>query len=61
MLRLIFAGVALVLLADPEVLVDAGTVERWGRTFRLMSYRLPERNIWGATARMIHELLELMA
>jgi 8-oxo-dGTP pyrophosphatase MutT (NUDIX family) len=51
--------VALAVLADPRVFEDHGDFERDGRLYRLCSYRVAGRNVWGATARMVRQLLEL--
>jgi 8-oxo-dGTP pyrophosphatase MutT (NUDIX family) len=52
--------VSLAKLADPAVFHDMGVVERWGRRFQLSSYQVDGRNIWGATARMVYVLLDLV-
>lgn len=47
-------------LAAPGVFRDLGDVERAGRTYRLVAFDLAGRNIWGATARVVAQLLELV-
>ena len=51
--------VALSDLRDPTLYEDKGEITRWGYTWRTCAYRPGGRNIWGATARMLQELLEL--
>jgi 8-oxo-dGTP pyrophosphatase MutT (NUDIX family) len=46
-------------LRDPAVCDDRGQIERWGMTFPTYAYRTGDRFIWGATARLLRELLEL--
>jgi 8-oxo-dGTP pyrophosphatase MutT (NUDIX family) len=46
-------------LRDPAVFEDRGEVTRWGLTWPLCAYRPDGREIWGATARMLRELLAL--
>lgn len=50
--------VAWAVLADPRVFEDHGDFERDGRLYRLCSYQVAGRNVWGATARMVRQLLE---
>jgi 8-oxo-dGTP pyrophosphatase MutT (NUDIX family) len=45
----------------PGVLEEMGLVERWGMSFRLISYTVDGRRIWGATTRILEELLEVSA
>jgi 8-oxo-dGTP pyrophosphatase MutT (NUDIX family) len=47
------------LLRDPAVADDRGKLERWGMSFPIYAYRPGERLIWGATARLLRELLDL--
>jgi 8-oxo-dGTP pyrophosphatase MutT (NUDIX family) len=47
-------------LSDPTVYEEQGEVERWGRRYRLCAYKPDGRNIWGATARMVAMVLELL-
>lgn len=47
-------------LAAPGVFRDMGDVVRDGRTYRLVAYELGGRNIWGATARVVAQLLRLV-
>jgi len=51
--------VPLATLRDPALVEDRGEVTRWGYTWRTCAYKPDGRNIWGATARMVHELLAL--
>lgn len=51
--------VSLDALRAPGVYEDMGDVERAGRTYRLVAYNVAGRNIWGATARVVHQLLAL--
>ncbi len=37
-----------------------GEVERWGQTFQLLAFDIDGRNVWGATARILHELLTVL-
>jgi 8-oxo-dGTP pyrophosphatase MutT (NUDIX family) len=46
-------------LRAPGVFEDLGDVERAGRMYRLVAYRIEGRSIWGATARMVAQLLSL--
>ncbi len=48
-------------LADPSVVEELGTVERGGFVWRVRAYRVDERVIWGATARVLDDLLPLLA
>jgi len=34
-----------------------GTVERWGQTFQILAFDVEGRNVWGATARILQDLL----
>jgi 8-oxo-dGTP pyrophosphatase MutT (NUDIX family) len=47
-------------LRDPTVFQDRGEVERWGRKFRLVAFTPAGREIWGATARMVQFLIDLV-
>jgi 8-oxo-dGTP pyrophosphatase MutT (NUDIX family) len=51
--------VPLPVLRDPALFEDRGTISRYGVTYRMCAYKPDGRNIWGATARMVHELLEI--
>ena len=51
--------VSLEALRAPGVFRDHGQVEREGRTYHLVAYQVDGRNIWGATARMVLQLLSL--
>lgn len=46
-------------LRDPNLFEDRGLIQRWGWTWRTCAYKPDGRFIWGATARMVNELLEL--
>jgi len=46
--------------AEPGVMETMGAVERWGRRFLLLSYEVHGHKVWGATARMVHDLLGLV-
>jgi 8-oxo-dGTP pyrophosphatase MutT (NUDIX family) len=48
-------------LRDPALFEDRGPITRWGLTFPTCAYRPDGRFIWGATARITRELLELTA
>ncbi len=52
--------VSLAALRAPGVFQEKGEVERWGRTFRICAYNCDGRTIWGATARMVWMLLQLL-
>lgn len=52
--------VPLAVLRDPGLFEDMGTVDRWGRSYQLARYRPDGRDIWGATARMVWQLLRLL-
>lgn len=45
-------------LRAPGAFEDMGDVERAGRVYRLVAYKVGTRNIWGATARVVSQLLE---
>lgn len=47
-------------LREPGVVEVMGDVERWGRVFRMLAFRVDGKNIWGATARILDELLEVL-
>lgn len=49
------------LLRDPSLFEDLGDVERWGRTYKMCRFRPRGRDIWGATARMVWDLLQLVS
>jgi 8-oxo-dGTP pyrophosphatase MutT (NUDIX family) len=49
--------VPLAKLRDPATFEDRGEITRWGWTWRTCAYRPDGRFIWGATARMVNELL----
>jgi len=51
--------VAVHALRAPGVFRDHGQVERDGRAYHLVAYQIDGRNIWGATARMVLQLLSL--
>jgi 8-oxo-dGTP pyrophosphatase MutT (NUDIX family) len=51
--------VSITRLRDPALFEDRGEIVRWGWTWRAVAYKPDGRMIWGATARMVHELLEL--
>jgi len=44
-------------LASVGTATVRGNVERWGQTFPIFAFDVEGRNIWGATARMLQELL----
>jgi 8-oxo-dGTP pyrophosphatase MutT (NUDIX family) len=44
-------------LSDPAHFQDAGVVEHDGREYRLPEYRVAGRRVWGATARIVEQLL----
>src|SRR6185369_11304173 len=46
-------------LRDPALFDDRGTTSRFGYEWRSCAYKPDGRNIWGATARMVNELLEI--
>jgi 8-oxo-dGTP pyrophosphatase MutT (NUDIX family) len=48
-------------LRAPGLPEEQGLVERWGKIFRIVSYKIDGRNIWGATARMVEDLLAVLA
>ncbi len=47
-------------LRAPGVLEIGDEIQRFGRTLRILRYRLEGRNIWGATARILSELMPLL-
>jgi 8-oxo-dGTP pyrophosphatase MutT (NUDIX family) len=47
-------------LLEPGVFAVGDEIHRLGRTLRVMSYTVDGRNIWGATARMLNQLLGLL-
>jgi len=46
--------------ADPATAEDMGEREHWGVKYRLHAYRFGEHRIWGATARVLEALHELL-
>jgi 8-oxo-dGTP pyrophosphatase MutT (NUDIX family) len=48
-------------LRAPGVMSVVGEVERWGRRIEMYAYRLEVAEVVGATARMVHELLEVLS
>jgi 8-oxo-dGTP pyrophosphatase MutT (NUDIX family) len=46
--------------ADPATAEDMGEREHWGVRYRLHAYRFGEHRIWGATARVLEALHELL-
>jgi 8-oxo-dGTP pyrophosphatase MutT (NUDIX family) len=40
---------------------ERGQVERWGQTFRIIAFDIEGRNVWGATARILDDLLAVVA
>ena len=40
---------------------ERGQVQRWGQTFRILAFDIEGRNVWGATARILDELLSVLA
>ncbi|HKA89774.1 MAG TPA: CoA pyrophosphatase [Haliangiales bacterium] len=51
--------VAVARFRAPGALERLGEVERFGRRFPLIRYRVDGHDIWGATARMVQELLSI--
>lgn len=51
--------VAVARFRRPGALERLGEVERWGRRYPLIRYRIGVPDVWGATARMVQELLTL--
>ena len=51
----------LAVLRDPSVLEDQGTREFMGISYPMFAYRIGGHLIWGATARMVRQLLDLSA
>jgi 8-oxo-dGTP pyrophosphatase MutT (NUDIX family) len=47
-------------LSAPGVLELGDEIHRFGRTLRMLSYKFDGRNIWGATARILSELLDVL-
>jgi 8-oxo-dGTP pyrophosphatase MutT (NUDIX family) len=47
-------------LRAPGVLERGAEIERWGKTFQMLRFRVDGREIWGATARILEELLEVV-
>lgn len=47
-------------LADPAVFEAQGAIAHGGVSYELYVYRPDGRNIWGATARMVRQLLRLL-
>lgn len=52
-----FFEVALAELEDPACFHDAGVAEHDGRSYHLPEYHVAGRVVWGATARMVADLL----
>lgn len=48
-------------LRAPDVFADHGQVERDGRLYHLVAYQIGGHNIWGATARVVLQLLSMTA
>lgn len=48
-------------LASVGPRIDRGEVERWGQRFRMIAFDVEGRNVWGATARILDELLTVLA
>ena len=48
------------IFADPATAEDMGEREHWGIKYRLHAYRFGEHRIWGATARVLEALHELL-
>jgi len=46
--------------ADPSTAEDMGEREHWGVKYRLHAYRFGEHRIWGATARVLEALHEVL-
>jgi len=46
--------------ADPTLAEDMGEREHWGIRYRLRAYRYGEHRIWGATARVLESLHEVL-
>ncbi len=46
--------------ADPATAEDMGEREHWGIKYRLHAYRFGDHRIWGATARVLEGLHELL-
>ncbi len=46
--------------ADPTTAEDMGEREHWGVKYRLHAYRFGEHRIWGATARVLEALHDLL-
>jgi 8-oxo-dGTP pyrophosphatase MutT (NUDIX family) len=53
--------VPLAFLADPACRIDKGEAQRFGYRWRLVEYHAKKHIIWGATARMVSELLEALS
>lgn len=51
--------VPLAALREPGVFTDHGLVERDGRQYHLVAYRIAGHVIWGATARVVLQLLSI--
>lgn len=51
---------SLATLADPQTYVDQGQRQWQGRTYTMHAFAIAEPPLWGATARMVFELLRLM-
>ena len=48
------------IFADPATAEDMGEREHWGIKYRLHAYRFGEHRIWGATARVLESLHDLL-
>ncbi|HWM87225.1 MAG TPA: CoA pyrophosphatase [Kofleriaceae bacterium] len=46
--------------ADPALAEDMGEREHWGMRYRVRAYPFGEHRIWGATARVLEELHDLL-
>ncbi len=46
-------------LRDPAVYQDKGEAAFQGRTYRIYAYCVEDRTIWGATGKMVRQLLEI--
>ena len=48
-------------LASVGTAAVRGTVERWGQTFQILAFDVEGRNVWGATARILQDLLQAIS
>jgi 8-oxo-dGTP pyrophosphatase MutT (NUDIX family) len=55
------AEVLEVRLAHIGPATERGQVERWGQTYRIIAFDIEGRDVWGATARILDELLAVLA